>query len=349
MKQVTYYVGIDIAKDTFTTAIFVNPETPSIVKENFSNTLEGFDEFINWLSSEKVTPEDSLVCMETTGVYTEQLCYYLHAKGYNVSVHDAARIAKSSPKANKNDRTDSQKVAEYAYRHYDELTPWIPKSEILEQMEVLLTIREQFIKQKSANINVLKALKLKHVQTPLANSMLQESIDTLKQKIKDIEKELRDLIDKDQNIKEIVSLLDSVPGVDLLLGVNMVVLTNGFDPNIEINYKHMASLLGIAPNEHTSGKSIRKKTKSKGFGPPRLRKLLYLAARSLRTHNKSFKEYFYQKLKKGKPKKLIFNNIANKLLKIMCAIIKSKKAYVKDHVSVNPLILKNNTKKTKKS
>lgn len=347
MKQSKYYIGIDIAKDTFTVAIFTSPDAPYTIKEDLANTLDGFEELIKWLTEQKIQAQDSLICMEATGVYNEAICYYLYSKGYNISVEDPSKIARASGKANKNDKQDSKKIAEYAYRHYDKLKPWIPRKEILEHIQVLLTTREQLVKQKVANMNLLKALKIKHLKTPLATETLEKIIRDLKQDIETLEKHIKDLIDKDTTIKESVALLDTIPGVGWLLGANLAVLSNGF--TIPLDYRKSASLIGVVPYEHISGKSVRKKSKSKGFGPHRLRKLLKLASKSVKTHVKEFKEYFHRKLKLGKPKKLILNNIANKLLKIICAVLNSKKPYIKDFVSVNPSLLKNSQKVIKKT
>ncbi len=77
---------------------------------------------------------------------------------------------------------------------------------------------------------------------------------------------------------------------------------------------------------------------SRHYGPPTLRKLLYLAACSVRTHKKQFQQYFFRKLAEGKHKKLVLNNIQNKILKIACAVVRSQQPYIANYVSVNPLV-----------
>ena len=63
---------------------------------------------------------------------------------------------------------------------------------------------------------------------------------------------------------------------------------------------------------------------------------------SLRTHKKIFKEYFIRKTQGGKPKKLVLNNIQNKLLRIICGVLNSGKPYIDNYLSINPQLL--NTK-----
>jgi hypothetical protein len=38
----------------------------------------------------------------------------------------------------------------------------------------------------------------------------------------------------------------------------------------------------------------------------------------------------------GKPKPLVFNNIANKLLRVLCGMIKNKEPYIENYQSVHP-------------
>ena len=61
---------------------------------------------------------------------------------------------------------------------------------------------------------------------------------------------------------------------------------------------------------------------------------------SLRTHQKHFKQYYFRKKEQGKSGRLILNNIENRLLKIMCAVIRTNTPYITDYKSLNPMFLK---------
>lgn len=203
---------------------------------------------------------------------------------------------------------------------------------------MLLTTREHLSIQMTANISALKTLKHKYYQTPLANQIYEQTISKLKEHIKQIDQEIRTLIDKDNSFKKNISLAKSVPGVGLLLAANLLVLTKGFTEHL--NYKHISAYSGICPYEQISGTSLHKPPRSRMCGPAKIRKLLYLAALSVRTHNQNFKKYFLRKVAEGKNKRLILNNIENKLLKITCAVINSGNAYTENYKSINPDLLK---------
>ncbi len=339
MQAKKYFNGLDISADDFSASCITSPDNLVFSKQKFSNNIDGFNDFTALLSKHSIKPSDLIICMEATGVYSENLSYFLASKGFSIAIeapHKIKNKTKDSPR--KNDFIDALCIAEYAYRYTDKLSFWKPKDEIIEQIQVLLTTREHLTTQMTANQNALKTLKYKYYQTPLANQIYQQTINKLKEHIKQIDKEIKSLIDKDDSFKNKISLIKSVPGVGLLLAANMLVLTKGFTEHL--NYKHTASYSGICPYEQISGTSLHKPPRSRKAGPAKLRKLLYLAALSVRTHNKTFKKYFLRKVAEGKNKHLVLNNIENKLLKIIFAVLNSGVAYTENYKSINPVLLK---------
>lgn len=105
-----------------------------------------------------------------------------------------------------------------------------------------------------------------------------------------------------------------------------------------LEYKSLAAFLGICPNEHSSGTSVFRHATSRHFGPSAIRKLLYLAACSVCNHRQSFRAYLARKTKQGKPARLVLNNVENKLIRIMCAVLQSKTAFIENYHSVQPLV-----------
>lgn len=158
-------------------------------------------------------------------------------------------------------------------------------------------------------------------------------IEQIAKAIKEIDREIRRLIDSDPTFKQTLLLLLSVPGIGLQLAAHLLILMQEtLDP------RTLAAFIGICPIKHESGSSVYSAPTSRHFGPPILRKLLYLAACCVRTHKQPFQHYFFRKLAEGKHKKLILNNIQNKLLKIACAVVRSHQPYLSNYVSVNPLL-----------
>jgi transposase len=295
----------------------------------FENGEDGFVSFLDWLKEHNLRAESTVVCMEAS----EGLAYFLHASGYTVAVEPPLNIQRKFPvNASKTDELDCQYIAEYAYRYQDKLSFWKPRAEILEQIKVRLTTRQHFSVQLTGHKNALLAINRKKVSSELAQYSHQNMIEQIAKAIKEIDQEIRRLIDSDPTFQQTFLLLISVPGIGLQLAAHLLILMQEtLDPRI------LAAFIGICPIKHESGSSVYSAPTSRHFGPPILRKLLYLAACSVRTHKKQFQQYFFRKLAEGKHKKLVLNNIQNKILKIACAVVRSQQPYIANYVSVNPL------------
>lgn len=339
MLKTKFSVGIDISCDDFTVSILLSKGFKVIASDVFSNDQVGFDLFIKWLRKNKITKKNAYLTMETTGVYTEKLSYFLYEKKYKFSVASAIKVTKAfGQRININDLVASQKIAEYAIRYSDELIEWQPPSEILEQVKMLLSFREQLVKEKSAHKSRIHALNKKVINNEKIITTITDMIKKLEIIIEELETEIKGEFMKSEGLRKQAVIIDSVPGVGLLLAANLMVLTNAFQKTC--NPKEIASYLGICPNEKRSGKSVFKKGRSTGWGPGKIRKLLFLAASSVKEHRESFKKYFLQKHLQGKNKHLIINNIANKLIKIICGIVKSGKPYQVNYFSINPNLVR---------
>jgi transposase len=335
MTRFVSFVGVDIASVSFMACIGTTPWKVTVKPVKFANDEDGFVSFLGWLQEHNLPAESSVVCMEATGVYSEGLAYFLHASGYTVAVEPPLNIQRKFPvNASKTDELDCQYIAEYACRYQDKLSFWKPRAEILEQVKVLLTTRQHFSVQLTGHKNALHAIHRKKVSSNLAKQVHQTMIEQIAKTIKDIDKEIRRLIDSDPTFKQTLLLLLSVPGIGLQLAAHLLIsMQETLDP------RTLAAFIGICPIKHESGSSVYSAPTSRHFGPPILRKLLYLAACSVRTHKKQFQQYFFRKLAEGKHKKLILNNIQNKILKIACAVVRSQQPYTSNYVSVNPLVL----------
>jgi transposase len=336
MTQSTFFVGVDIASASFTACVGTTPWKLMVKPMRFDNHEDGFASFLGWLQEHSLVTKNTVVCMEATGVYSEGLAYFLSANGYTVAVEPPLNIQRKFPAhASKADELDCQYIAEYACRYVDKLAFWKPRAEILEQVKVLLTTRQHFSVQLTGHKNALHAIKRKKVSCELAKHVHQTMVEQIAKHIKAIDQEIRRLIESDPTFKQTLLLLLSVPGIGLQLAAHLlIVMQETLDP------RALAAFIGICPIKHESGTSVFSTPTSRHYGPPVLRKLLYLAACSVRTHKKQFQHYFLRKVAEGKHKKLVLNNIQNKLLKIACAVVRSQKPYIPNYVSLNPLLLK---------
>ena len=82
-------VGLDISKDTFV-ACFSQRQTGKsfhiLSSRTFKCTNGAFEQFHKWVQSQRHTSAPLQLLMEATGVYYEELAYFLHGKGYPLTV-----------------------------------------------------------------------------------------------------------------------------------------------------------------------------------------------------------------------------------------------------------------------
>lgn len=337
MKHFTHFVGVDISAKFFTVSIYTSTRTVLATGEEFDNTADGYTRCLHWLTKHGATSSTTAICLEATGVYGEGFCYAFTSYGFSVAVESPVKVKRAfTQRTHKTDAVDSSQIAEYAFRFVDELHFWTPQSEILEQIRTLLTAREHCVKQSAATQHALSSLKHKYIQTPSALNAYKRLLEQQKESINIIEHELKRLCQSDDSFRTMIALLCSIPGVGFLMSVHLLTISNGFTRPLVA--RELASFCGIAPLQHQSGSSVYRKPRSIGSGHPTLRKLLYLAALSVRTHHRPLQLYFFRKVAEGKSKRLVINNLSNKLLKIICAVANSQKPYIYNYRSVNPVL-----------
>jgi transposase len=341
MQRPEYYIGVDVASTSFYAAIGkAKDDSWSLVAKphRFDNEYDSLPQFLSWLQQNQISPRNTIICMEATGVYNEVLAHFLVANGYELAIQPPLEVKRAfKPVGHKSDPVDSSQIAEYAYRFYDELHLWKPRGEVLEQIKTLLTTREQLCSQKVAHLNAIKALQRKVVRTPLAEKVHEDEVAQIKLHIRAIEQEIERLIDQDPTYRQFVGLLMTIPGVGLLLATHLLVTFQSSPQHF--HPKMLASFIGICPFQHQSGSSVFGTNTSRHYGPPGLRRLLFLAAMSVRTHQPQFRHYFIRKVHEGKPRKLVINNIANKLLRIICAVVRTQTSFIYGYRSIHPHLL----------
>lgn len=83
MDKINFCVGIDVSKDSLECWYGRNSGTSERVfskVRKFKNDLPGFKKLLEW-AGKRNDLEDILFVMEATGVYYENLAYWLHGNG----------------------------------------------------------------------------------------------------------------------------------------------------------------------------------------------------------------------------------------------------------------------------
>ncbi len=95
--------------------------------------------------------------------------------------------------------------------------------------------------------------------------------------------------------------------------------------------KKFACYAGVAPFEHTSGSSIRGKTRVSKMANMTIEKAIDLAAMSAIQCSQELKAYYHRKVAEGKNKMSVINAVRNKLISRLFACVNSRRMYKKDY------------------
>lgn len=328
-----YAIGLDISADFFTAGCVDQQFSTIFFDKNFDQTEAGWKAFQEYLSSQKVDQTNCQICMESTGVYSERICYFLYNAGFGLFVEPPNKIKQSFYDNEKDDPIDARQIAEFVFRYPDKLHAWQPRNEIVYQIDSLLATREQLTRLRTACKNTHKSLKRKQHQQPKLENLMTSIADDLKIKINEIDQEMERLIKTNLELWRKSKNVLSIPNIGPILNYNLIVITNGY-ADIR-KYTSYARYFGISPLKDDSGKR-KKKRKADGRGPTRMRKLLYLAAMRMKRNHSKYQKYYARKEAEGKPGRLILQNIENNILKLIFGVLKSDMSYVENYKSLPP-------------
>ena len=321
-----FFIGIDVSK---------NELDYSVVKAGVelfhfkaANNMDGIRAFVKMLKSKGGKPSNALFCMEHTGIYNNPLLNYCTKQKIAVWVEPAIQIKQfSGLQRGKNDRVDALRIALYAYKNRGEVKLWEPKRYAVQRLKYLLSVRSRIInvlKQLSIPLKEEKDFTDSRVYNAKMNS---HSIKVLKREIKDIEKEILLILKEDKELSRMYNLVTSVEGIGMVTATCIIITTNEFKDITEA--KKFACYSGVAPFEHSSGTSIRGKTRVSRMANKTVKTLLHMAALSAIKMKGELRDYFERKVAEGKNKMSVINAVRNKLIQRIFAVIRDNRKYEK--------------------
>jgi transposase len=317
-------VGIDISKDDFAVAYVILTVAQKIVVKGtrkFSNTPKGFAEFITWVDKFNKEGLEINFTMEATGVYYENLAYYLFEHGYTVHVvlpNKAKKYAESLDIKSKTDKLDSKSLGRLGAERA--LEKWQVSSPQFKELRDLTRERDWLNVEKTAVSNRLHALE--HTALPPQQTIerCQQRIQLCKSQIKEVDTQIKASLEKDPELKAKVEKLVTIPGVGLLTAVTILGETNGFA--MIKNNRQLTSYAGLDVVLKESG-TFKGKTKISKKGNSYIRKILYFPALTTVKGTGSFKEV-YERIVSQKHKPMIaVTAIQRKLLVLIYSLWKT--------------------------
>lgn len=126
-------------------------------------------------------------------------------------------------------------------------------------------------------------------------------------------------------------VVSSVHGVGKVLATELIIITNEFKRFFSA--KQLACYAGVVPFEHSSGSSIRGKTRVSRLANMRLKSLFHMAAIACLRKGNELYEFYQKKVALGKSKMAVINAIRNKIIHRIFACVGDNRLYEKKLLS----------------
>jgi len=324
MNKETFYVGIDVGQEELVVCL------DGFKPRSFKHNTMGIRKMVGW--SREVSCDAELhFCLEATGVYGYSLATSLVSRfGVRVSIVNPAQIAsfaKAQLRRAKTDNIDARVILAFAQSQHPPC--WKPESKMQRQLYHLVTQADKLrriLRQLSNRDHSFKYVLDLPAEIVKSQRSLHRSIE---RQLAGIQKAIEKLRTEDNELKERVDLLCSIPGI----GSHSAVRILAYGKNIieERDRKALTAHAGLAPSQKQSGISIKGKSRIAKQGDCRLRSALYMPALVAAYYNPTLRVFYKRLIDKGKPKLLALVAVMKKLLLLIQAILKKKIPYRADY------------------
>lgn len=322
-------VGIDIAAENFTACIASMDQDQNLKfssVKSFSNSLKGFTGFKKWVRQNTEPAAKIIYLMEATGVYYENLAYYLLEENEQVSVILPNKInyySKVIDSRSKTDIIDAKLISAYGVER--KLEPWKPTSSVIRAVKQLTREREQLVKERTRLRNQLHSVEASYNPLKTTQKRLKKHIIFLDNQIEVIEQEIQQLVKTSPELEEKVKKVTTIPGVGLLTALIIIAETNGFA--LFENRRQLVRYAGYDVVENQSGSSLKGKAKISKKGNRHIRKALHMPSLNAKKYNPPLAK-FYDRLLERKSQKMVgVVAVQRKLLLLIYAIWKNDGVY----------------------
>jgi transposase len=298
------FAGIDVAKDQLDLAH--SQATPG---RSFGNTPQGIADLVRTLRNLQPT----LIVLEATGGLEEPALDALLDAGLPVARVNPAQVrhfARALGTWAKTDALDARVLVEFARHAQPRLAQ--KRAQIQGELDALVTCRRQLLKVRTEQSN-----RLGQTRSKPAAKALGAVLHTLEQQITDLDKQIRQLIDSDDDLSGMDRMLRSVPGVGPVLSATLLAELNELG---DTDRRQVGALAGVAPFNRDSGRYKGQRTIRGGRAA--VRSVLYMATVAAIRCNPVIRVFAQRLQAAGKPSKVIIVAAMRKLLTILNAMLR---------------------------
>lgn len=323
-------VGFDVSKDKVC-ACFSQREAGKsfrvVSTKTFLLTASGFEKIGHWLELHRQKDIELHLLMEASGVYYEELAYYLHQAAYRVSVilpNKSKAFFKSLDYKSKNDSIDAKSLAQMSLER--DISQWSPPGVKLLKIKRLCRERVELLSEKTVANNRLHAKV--HSKFPEEKSLkrAEKLLDFLNNQVSEIEKEIVEAVKTDPVLKEKIDKICAIKGIGVITAATIVAETNGFE--LFKNKAQLVAYAGYDVVENKSGSSLDSPTRISKKGNSFIRSALYWPAITAVKHEPQFKKLFDNVYGKTRIPMKAYVAVQRKLLVLIYTLFRKNEEFI---------------------
>jgi transposase len=328
LKQVA---GIDVAQKELVVSLgrmnhSIEPEIYAF--KTFANKPSGFAALLVWVTKHSNADTPVRFVMEATGVYHENLAYYLSDQGHEVSIvlpNKISNYIKTLEIATITDKTASAAICQFGLEK--KVNIWQKPKAIFRDLKQLTRERDQLIAERTVAKNQLHAEKAEAFPNERSIARLQQRIELFNNQEKEIRTDIAEIVKQDEELVKKIDNVATIPGVGRLTVVITIAETNGFE--LIKNKKQLTGYSGLGVKEKQSGTSVKGKPKISKKGNKHLRKAMYMPSLCAIRTDEHFKAIFVRLVSKHGIKMKAAVAVQRKLLELIYILWSTNTAYDK--------------------
>lgn len=306
------FVGIDISQNTLDVGIL--PEERS---HKYPYNDKGIRSLVRDL--EQLSP--TLVVMEATGGLETDLAIQLCSAGFDrvlvvLNPRQVRDYARAIGQLAKTDKIDALILARFARDIRPEVRRRLSVADL--GSKEILARRQQLVDMRAAEKN-----RRSRVASARVRSSIDDLISILDNKIKEIDKDIDDLIKSNPAFQEKIEIMTSVPGISYRTAL---VLLFWLPELGTLNRQQIAALVGVAPMNRDSGNFRGRRTIAGGRAM--VRQALHMPTLAAATRwNKELMIFYQRLIGAGKKHKVALAACMRKLVTILNSMMKNGQTY----------------------
>lgn len=298
-KQAKTFIGIDVSKQWLEVAAHEQD-----YQWRCANQASAFAALL----AELIALRPALIVLEATGGLERPVVAALHGVGLPVVVINPRQVrdfARALGQLAKTDRLDARVLAAFAAAIKPQLRPIKANEE--QELDALSGRRDQLVEMLTDEKN-----RRASAATDGVRDEIQQHINWLKDRIAELDQQLKKLVLGSPRWQAKAQILRSTPGIGPVVSAALLAQL----PELgTLNRQQISKLVGLAPLNRDSGQ--QRGSRHIFGGRANVRRVLYMAALTARRCNPVIKAFFERLCARQKPFKVALTACMRKLLTII--------------------------------